>query len=321
MKNAILSVLFVFLLVGSVLAIEDNNVDVEAVAPPYEIVEPPVKFNEKGFYKKCVFADGYPIVASEKVSDYALYEAAYLVNLMLAERPDVRKAMIESDSRLIIMARTEMSTDIPEYSWMRPKKFWDRRARGFGGSQSDPVCSVGEENILAFPGDPYHEESIFIHEFAHNIHLRGLVRIDKTFDDRVKAAYDKAMEKGLWKTKYAATNHHEYFAEGVQSWFDDNRENDHDHNHVNTRKELIEYDPDLATLCEEVFGKTELKYIKPTERKEPGHLAGYDFTKSPRFEWPEGLNAWYRKYNEEQRKKREQAEKNKRDDETPAEGE
>ena len=43
------------------------------------------------------------------------------------------------------------------------------------------------------------------------------------------------MEEGLWKGKYASVNHHEYFAEGVQSWFDNNRENDHDHNHVNTR--------------------------------------------------------------------------------------
>ena len=34
-----------------------------------------------------------------------------------------------------------------------------------------------------------------------------------------------------------------------------NREDDHDHNHVNTRKELVEYDPAVAKLCEEVFGK------------------------------------------------------------------
>ncbi len=31
------------------------------------------------------------------------------------------------------------------------------------------------------------------------------------------------MKAGLWKGKYASVNHHEYFAEGVQSWFDDNR--------------------------------------------------------------------------------------------------
>jgi dipeptidyl-peptidase-4 len=83
-------------------------------------------------------------------------------------------------------------------------------------------------------------------------------------------------------------NHHEYFAEGVQSWFDDNRENDHDHNHVNTRAELLDYDPGLAALCREVFGDTELKYTKPTTRL-TGHLAGYDPSKAPTFVWPERL--------------------------------
>ena len=62
------------------------------------------------------------------------------------------------------------------------------------------------------------------------------------------------MAKGLWAKKYAATNRHEYWAEAVQSWFGTNREPDHDHNHVNTREELIEYDPAIAELCAEVFG-------------------------------------------------------------------
>ncbi len=51
------------------------------------------------FYKKGISAGGYPIVASEKVDDYALREAAWLVDLMLAKRPDVRDAMIHSGSR------------------------------------------------------------------------------------------------------------------------------------------------------------------------------------------------------------------------------
>ena len=97
------------------------------------------------------------------------------------------------------------------------------------------------------------------------------------------------MKAGLWKGKYAgSTNHHEYFAEGVQSWFDDNREDDHDHNHVNTRAELIEYDPGLAALCEEVFGETELAYTKPTTRL-VGHLEGYDPSTAPTFVWPKRL--------------------------------
>ena len=97
------------------------------------------------------------------------------------------------------------------------------------------------------------------------------------------------MKTGLWKGKYASVSYTEYFAEGVQSWFDNNRENDHDHNHVNTRAELVEYDAGLAALCKEVFGETDLTYTKPNTRL-TGHLAGYDPTQAPRFEWPPRLN-------------------------------
>ncbi|HYG76580.1 MAG TPA: hypothetical protein VEK08_16365 [Planctomycetota bacterium] len=257
-------------------------------AADYTVTTPPPELKLDPFYKKYVSAGGYPVISSEKVSDYALKEAAYLVDLMLAKRPDVREAMIKSGSRLIVMASTEFTTDIPEHSRLKPKDYWDARARGLGGSKTDPVCSCGEENVLGFPGDPYSTECIVIHEFAHNIHLRGMVNVDKTFDDRVKKAYDSAMAKKLWAGKYASTNHHEYFAEGVQNWFDNNRENDHDHNHVNTRAELIEYDPGLADLCREVFGDTELRYSKPATRL-TGHLTGYDPSKAPKFTWPERL--------------------------------
>jgi Mlc titration factor MtfA (ptsG expression regulator) len=253
-----------------------------------EVQAPPPELKLPAFYKKYLEADGYPIVASANVNDYALKEAAYLVNLMLAKRPDVRAAMIKSGSRLCIIAHNEFTTELPEWAWMTPRDFWDARARGMGGSADDPLCSCGEENLLAFPGDPYAAENIFIHEFAHNIHLRGMANVDPTFDRRVEAAYDLAMKAGLWKGKYASVNHHEYFAEGVQSWFDNNRVNDHDHNHVNTRALLLEYDTGLAALCREVFGDTELKYTKPATRLRD-HLAGYDPSTAPAFVWPERL--------------------------------
>jgi hypothetical protein len=255
----------------------------------YEVQAPPAELKLPEFYKKFVSAHGFPIVSSGRVNDFALKEAAYLVDVMLAKRPDVRQAMIDSGSRLIVEAYDEFSTDIPEYAHMRPKDFWDARARGFGGSQTDPVCSCAEENVLCYPGDPYSTECILIHEFAHNIHLRGMVRVDPVFDDRVKSAYDEAMQKKLWAGKYASVNHHEYFAEGVQSWFNNNRSYDHDHNHVDTRAELREYDPPLAALCEEVFGDTQLEYTKPISRL-TGHLAGYDPAICPEFAWPERLS-------------------------------
>jgi len=252
------------------------------------------------FYTQTISASGFPIVASAKVNPYALKEAAFLVDMMLAKRPDVREAMIQSGARMCIMAHDEYTTDLPEFAHLgeermtdypdlSAKDYWDSRARGLGGSETDPLCSVAEENVLGYSGDPYSTECILIHEFAHNIHLRGMLNVDPTFDSRLKAAYAAAMKTGLWKGKYASMNHHEYFAEGVQSWFDNNRVNDHDHNHVHLRSQLIEYDPGLAAMCREVFGDTELKYSKPATRLN-GHMEGYDPARAPKFEWPERLN-------------------------------
>ncbi len=64
----------------------------EVTAPPTELKLPP-------FYKKYISAHGLPIVASGAVNDYALKETAYLADLMLAKRPDVRTAMIANGSR------------------------------------------------------------------------------------------------------------------------------------------------------------------------------------------------------------------------------
>ena len=288
-----------FLLVGAEDGAEvevTSEVRVQAVR-----FDPPDPDGVPAFYTQRTSAGGFPIVASAAVSPYALEEAAYLVDLMLAERPDVRRAMIASGARLCILAWNEFTTEQPEWAHMAggtgpglPKisgrDYWDARARGMGGSETDPYCSCAEENLLAYEGDPYSTENILIHELAHNIHLRGMSNVDPTFDGRVRAAYDAAMQAGLWAGKYASTNHHEYFAEGVQSWFDDNRENDHDHNHVDTRVELVEYDPGLADLCREVFGETVLRYTKPTTRL-VDHLEGYDPSAAPRFVWPERLRA------------------------------
>lgn len=256
-------------------------------AAALKVTAPPALLNLPPFYKKHVSAGGYPVVGSEKVSDYALKEAAYLINMMLAKRPDICQALIDGGSRAVVMAHDEYTTDVPEHAHLTPGAWWNVRARGLGGSPTDPVCSCAEENLLAYPGAPYSTECILIHEFAHTIHLRGLAKVDPTFDQRLKAAYDRALARGLWAGKYPSVNHREYWAEGVQSYFNNNRPPDHDHNHVNTRKELREYDPALAKLCKEVFGDTELVYTKPTTRLE-GHLAGYDPSKAPTFHFPEG---------------------------------
>jgi len=247
------------------------------------------EFSLASHYQKGLVLQGLPLVGSSKVSDAAILEAAWIVRHVLAGREDLLKAMGANKTRLSVMAWNEFTTDIPEHAFLKPRVYWDRRARGLGATPQAPAVSCAEENLLGYPGDPYSTENICIHEFAHAIHEMGLSSLDRTFDKRLMEAYQNATNHGLWKGTYAASNRHEYWAEGVQSWFDDNRENDALHNHVNTRKELKVYDARLAQLCEEVFGDRPWRYQKPglRELKDREHLASLDPASMPRFRWRE----------------------------------
>ena len=237
------------------------------------------------FYQKYLNVKGFAILSSEKVTDNALYEAAWILEQMLEGRDDILQTLSDKRVHLAIMAYNEYTSDIPEHRRLRPRVFWDRRARGLGGR---PV-SCGEENLLCYPDDPYAKENLLIHEFSHAVEGIALRAIDPTFEERLTHAYRTAIDKQLWKGTYAGSNAEEYWAEAVQSWFDDNRENDALHNHVNTRKELKAYDPALAQLCEEVFGDKPWRYRKPGLRTpaDRSHLLNYAPDRSPRFRWRE----------------------------------
>jgi cyclophilin family peptidyl-prolyl cis-trans isomerase len=247
------------------------------------------EFELSPFYAKGLKVGQLPIVGSAEVSDAALLEAAWIVDKMLGDRRDILDSMAAQSVRLVVMAWNEFTTDVPEHAQLEPAVYWDRRARGLGATPDAPAVSCAEENLLAFAGDPYEQENILIHEFAHAIHAMGLNRVDPTFETRLTEAYAKAKNLGMWRGTYAITTPAEYWAEAVQSWFDDNRENDALHNRVNTRDELKEYDPDLAALCAEVFGEGAWRYRKPQIRgpEDSAHLASFDWSAAPRFRWRE----------------------------------
>lgn len=245
------------------------------------------EFNLGEHYQQVVLVEGFPVVASAKVLPAALEEAAHNVRSMLRERPDILRQLAANKIRLGIMAVKERTCDLPEHADLEPRAYWNRRARGLGASREAPCVSCGEENLLHNPGDHYSTESIMVHEFAHAIHHAALMDLAPDFDLRLRQAYDAAMKAGLWKGLYAAENHSEYWAEGVQSWFDTNRENDAIHNHVDTREELLEYDPALAKLCAEIFGKNPWRYVRaddPSRRNEP-HLKSLDRSRLKPFAW------------------------------------
>jgi hypothetical protein len=290
----------VLVLAGSVGIAEELPSADGAIGPP------PAELGLDPFYKKHLSVDGFPVVSSGKAHDAALREAAWIVGHMLSTRPDLLQALKESGTRLSVMAATELTTDIPEHSDLTPANYWNRRARGLGASRRRPSVSCGEENLLRYPGDPYATESILVHEFSHAIHGMGLRRVDREFDGRLRECYRQALDEGLWKDTYAATNASEYWAEGVQSYFDTNRPPDAVHNHVDTREELQTYDPRLFALIDGVFRGNEWRYTRPDRRDDAGgaHLAGYDPETAPRFRWPEGLEEWYENYQKERDRRR-----------------
>ncbi len=220
------------------------------------------------FYQKYADAGGLPVVASAAVDDRAVSEAAATVTRMLANRPDVVAALAKARVRVAVIGKAERTTELPEYAGLRDEAdYWDRRARGLGATEDAPASSVGEENLLGLPGDPYRGEGIMVHEFAHSLHTMGLNRVDRAFEPRLRELFAAARRRGLWADTYAAANELEYWAEGVQSYFDCNqRPQPGVHNGVATGAALKRYDPALYDLIDATLGAPPWRWTDPAGR-------------------------------------------------------
>ena len=230
-----------------------------------KITAPPEYLNLDPFYKKYVNANGFPVISSNKAPDEALIKAhdiiVYMTSLL---PPDVVAKMKETGVRVGVMARYEGTTDIPEHKYLENDTSlnWDVRARGLGGSLRLPLTTCAEENLLCYQIDKYHAEDILIHEFAHTIHPVGIKLTNPEIDSLLQNALDNAIADRKWQNTYAATNIREYWAEGVQDWFNVNAEvpePDGKHNFVNTREELKEYDLGLYNILKEYFPEDTMK--------------------------------------------------------------
>ena len=222
--------------------------------------------NIPSFYQKYIETEGLYVTSSGKVSDEALLKACDIISLMLAKRPDVEAHMVKKGCHVMIIGKDEETCDLPEFAHIcnceDSIKYWNWRARGFGGAPEDEFSSsCGEENLLALPQDKYVGENILIHEFAHLIHTVGIVGVEPDFNERLEALRQNAIRKGLWEKTYAVSNKEEYFAECVQSFFNCNRYAEPAngvHNWVNRRTKLKTYDPDMYRLLQEYFYEIEI---------------------------------------------------------------
>ena len=230
--------------------------DAAPACPTVTPAPPPEGLGLDPFYTRYVDSGGIPIVGSDGVPAEAFARAHYVLANMLRDRPCIRAAIVDSGIRVAIMARDEVTTDIPEYADFYeafPGTDWDNRGRGFGATLVRPATSGAVDNLMQDLDDPWLGENILLHEVAHSYWEFGIRDLEggTEQDARLEELYASAMEAGLWVDTYANTNSAEYWAEGVQSWFNDNASAEPAngiHNWVDTRDELEAYDPGLADL-------------------------------------------------------------------------
>lgn len=224
-----------------------------------EITAPPASLGLDPFYKKYVDASGIPVISSANVADQALLNARDIVSDMIKDLPAIKNKMLENHIRVGIIGINERPTQMPEYSDLYtafPGTDWDNRARAYGATLERPLTTDCEENLLCRSGDRYVGEEILTHEFSHAIHELGLRFVNTSFDADLQAVYNHAVSTGLWTNTYAISNVREYWAEGVQDWYNCNLEaipTNGVHNQVNTRTELQSYDPMLYDLIDTYF--------------------------------------------------------------------
>ena len=221
-------------------AIVDDYLKYVVTAPPRDIVE---RFKlDTTYYKKYADANGYPILASGKVSDAAVAIVRDQVTFMLGNRPEIRDTMIAHGGRVVVMAETEYTMDVPEQRrWTVPKYldprltpqeraryyepgglgsmtaegYWNPRARGMGGT----LTTCAEENVLGFYRTRYWGTNICVHEFSHAIMGAGIGNADPKWFQEIVDAYKHAKAACLRTANgYSGNTFNEYWAGGVE-WY------------------------------------------------------------------------------------------------------
>lgn len=206
------------------------------------------------WYKKYVDAWGVPVLGSGNIADATLLRARAQLGTLLWTYPywpvpalDARRV------RVVMVARSERMSSIPEVYAAYGTSLDDRYWAGMGATTSLPLSVGTEANLM----DNYGGENVYVHEFGHTVMDMALAPIDPDFTVQLNGAYNNALSRGLWRNTYARTDTKEYWAEGLQSYFNVNREGpvggDGVHNNVNTRTELRYYDRPLHDLLDRVY--------------------------------------------------------------------
>jgi hypothetical protein len=112
----------------------DPAVSTPRVAAPPETFFQKIRESDRDaariFYRKYIDVNGMPVTASAEVDDRALQRSYDIVTHLLAGRPDILQAMVTNGTRLIIIGKNQLYTDMPEY---RQREIRSTLTNGCGG--------------------------------------------------------------------------------------------------------------------------------------------------------------------------------------------
>jgi hypothetical protein len=192
----------------------------------------------------------------------------------------------------VVLGRKEKLSDLPEFRETRKRPGADE-VRFADYAPGSKVMVVPEENVLGLPDDPFAGRGMVVGVFARGLHqvcgARPVIadfdqrrdrqqyelrvqRLDVEFDKRLRKAYEAAREKGLWKGTAAARDHVEYWATGLEAYFDaggDVPAPPLADRPVTTREALKTYDAELYALVAETMayhGHVDWRYGRPARR-------------------------------------------------------
>ena len=160
---------------------------------------------DRAFYRKTLMVQDILIASSDRVSDYALYEAAYQFDAIMRNlAPAVAQRIRERKPLCILVAHDELTSQVPQFSTDKTGKeldFYNWRKRGFLTKQKGRhIVFFAEEDVLEYPGG-MDKESILIHEFGHVVHGVGF---DREMQERLTATFENAKKSGLWNDGFAS---------------------------------------------------------------------------------------------------------------------
>lgn len=203
---------------------------------------------------------GILIKSGNDTSQVARDKAGAIIDVMLRKLSEEARVMANFGVELCVYGPDEDAFDVPEHRM--GYNIAPYPVAGYGACEGNAITSISQLNLLrVVDGEPathYRNESILAHEFAHGIHLIGLKFVGGGERyQRFESLYESSKEAGLWPNTYAISNVEEFFATLTTIWFDVMEESpDGSWNirgPVNTREELLEYDPKTYAFMDEIY--------------------------------------------------------------------